>query len=368
MIKARRLWNLDALRFVFAVLIVYYHVAGGYILPFVGKDAYYRQMAANCSKMCMAAHLFFVISGFFLLNSINRLQEGSRLFIDFARDKIIRLWPALFVSLLIMYLVHKISWPMLFLNSFFLQCIGVSFLYRGLLWWVSCLFWALIFWGGLAVVICDKKRFNFVGGVVVYLCIVLNMQNGHETFGRDVVFGFFCLGLLSAIGLVGVGVFLSQLLNSCARDSWKEWAAGSIVRRVAWTVIEFWTIYLMCLDFCVKGAYQNQLICILAFCMLVASFVRRGGIVAFALDNRLCGYCGKYAYSIYVFQQVVFFYLGKWCWANWVASMGFWSCISLSILCSVMIGIIAHYVVEVPGGSVCRKLGRLLFGDNAVHG
>ena len=76
-IMKRRFWNLDALRFVFAVLIVYYHVVGGYIQPFVGGDAYYLQMAANSRKMCMVAHIFFVISGFFLLKSIKRLLGGG---------------------------------------------------------------------------------------------------------------------------------------------------------------------------------------------------------------------------------------------------------------------------------------------------
>ena len=361
----RRLCNLDTLRFVFAVLIVYYHVAGGYILPFVGKDAYYQQMAANCRKMCMVAHIFFVISGFFLLKSIKRLQEGSYSFTDFSRDKIFRLWPVMFFSLLTMYLVHKISWPMLFLNSFFLQCIGVSFQYRGLLWWVSCLFWALIFWAGLARAIRDLRRFNFIGGVVVYFCIVLNMQNGNESFGRDVIWRVFCLGLLSAIGLVGVGLFLSQLLQNCTWDAWRKWDLVTVIRRVIWTIIEIWAIYCLYLDFCVKGAFQNQLICILAFCLLVVSFVRRSGMVAFIVDNKICGYLGRYAYSIYVFQQVVFFFLGKYCWANWTANMGFWSCISLSVFCAVIIGVIVYYLVEVPGAGFCRKLGRLLLGEGS---
>ena len=367
-IMKRRFWNLDALRFVFAVLIVYYHVVGGYIQPFVGGDAYYLQMAANSRKMCMVAHIFFVISGFFLLKSIKRLLGGGYSFADFSRDKIFRLWPVMFLSLLTMYLVHKISWPVLFLNSFFLQCIGVSFLYRGLLWWVSCLFWALIFWAGLAAVIRDLRRFNLIGGIIVYFCIVLNMQNANESFGRDVIWGGVCLGLLSAIGLVGIGVFLSQLLQNCARDTWRKWDIVTIARRVIWTIIEIWTIYLLYLDFCVKGAFKNQLICIIAFCLLLVSFVRRSGLVGFITDNKMCGYCGRFGYSIYVFQQVVFFYLGKYCWDSWTKSMGFWSYISLSVLCSVTIGIIVYYVVEVPGAGVCRKIGRLLFGENTKSG
>ena len=83
----------------------------------------------------------------------------------------------------------------------------------------------------------------------------------------------------------------------------------------------------------------------------------RRGLCSALLNKKAFGFCGRYAYSIYVMQQTAFCIMKRTIWGN----ANLMSCPVLSIVVSMIIvvalGIVAYYVVERPAA----RLGGLLF-------
>ena len=114
-------YNIDFLRFVFAIIIVYYHIFHSNIMNYVNGNEVYNNLRRLCGYAGAIVECFFIISGFFLFHSFRKKDMAS--VTQFSIKKIFRLWPVLAFSILIGCLFFNQSktaavFDLLFLKSF----------------------------------------------------------------------------------------------------------------------------------------------------------------------------------------------------------------------------------------------------------
>lgn len=209
--ETKRYYNIEALRFLFALMIIYYHILHANIMNYVNENSVYTTLQTLSDNAGFIVECFFIISGYFLCETFFKKTEQSTL--DFVLKKIFRLGPVLWFSILVGILgfSQKIQ-PAVF-NSLFLQCIGLSLEYKGINWYISPLFWASIFYFAL-LKSCENKKANLAIGVLVYFSYLVNISYLNGGFGRETVFGVVNLGLARALAGIGLGYLIGVCLRS----------------------------------------------------------------------------------------------------------------------------------------------------------
>jgi len=356
-VKARRYWNIDFLRFVMAVMIVYYHVLHASVMPFTNGAPIYTAAATSCRKMSLVADLFFILSGVFLWPTLKSCSQV--LAPRFIYGKISRLWPVLASSLLGVYLLSKQNGYVVFLDAIFLQCIGVVMEYRGILWYVSSMFWAMIFYFLLAKALHNRNQLNLAIAVVAYFGYVANMQATTGGFTRDMAFGVVCLGLWSALSLMGVGIFCAEVIEHVENFRSRLVGRGkikSVIQIVFWTLVEIVCIWSLWEVLVLGTGHKNCTVIVVAFCVFVMSCMLRLGLVARMLDYKVLGSLGCFSYSIYAMQPVAFKMMEKWIWPCETIIANFYVCIVVSCAAAITLGCFVYYCIEKPGKKILQHL------------
>lgn len=363
--KSKKLYNVEAVRFLFAVIIVYYHILHSNIMNFTGNSAFYEKLALQSNNASLIVECFFIISGYFLYKSYCRRPDLSVK--EFIYNKVARLWPMLLVYELIILIFFSGKPYVSFFNVLFLQCNGISFDYQGINWYISPLFWCLIFYFVLLKCTKDKRKTNLFIAVLVYFSYVMNLRATNGDFGRDVEYGFISLAMFRAIAGVGLGYLIGTGLNSVKNlPSVKNFKPGKMERAVISVVIsvfEIGSFALLLVQLLYKDkAYQNKFIAVILFSCLFICMLTGKGILSRITNNRLLGFFGKYAYSIYVMQQISFYIMQKTLWQNTAfVQQHALRCIAVSIVITVLFGIAAYYIIEKPAAALFRKFGKKLF-------
>lgn len=215
--RKKMLYNVEFLRFVFSVIIVCFHILYSNIMPYVNGNMTYDAIKPMIGNAGLIVECFFIMSGYFLFMTYWKKPDLS--FLEFAIKKVFRLGPVLAFSILIgcFFFKQKII-PSTF-NILFLQCIGISLEYKGINWYISPLFWALLFYFALLKNF-ESKKVNVFIAVVVYFSYLVNISSTNGGFGRETVWGVVNLGLARALAGVGFGYLLGTLLNSLNAIRW----------------------------------------------------------------------------------------------------------------------------------------------------
>jgi len=86
--KNKRLYNIDFLRFVFSLMIAYYHLIGCMAETFPQSGTAVL-LAKNASLIGIVSVLiFFILSGYFLCSSANRYNNT----LEYVKKRCLRLW------------------------------------------------------------------------------------------------------------------------------------------------------------------------------------------------------------------------------------------------------------------------------------
>lgn len=205
-----RYQNVDALRFIFAIIIVYFHVLHSNIIPFVGaSEKIYTNLAVNCANAGWIVECFFIVGGAFLYKTY--VSNPKLTVTEFFCRKVIRLWPVLFFSIILAVLTGRNNIYVGLFNALFLQCTGLSFAYKGIVWYVSPFFWVSVF---LFTILrkCKREVVQVVLPLMVYFSYVVNINYSEGAFGRETIFFFLNLGMLRAIAGLGLGCILEELI------------------------------------------------------------------------------------------------------------------------------------------------------------
>ena len=350
----RRYHNIDALRLAFSLTIVYYHILHANIMEFVPEDSIYQTLQRLSDNAGLVVECFFVLSGYFLFVTISRESDS---FWGFTVKRIFRLGSVLWFSLVLsVAFFHQKLIPAIY-NALFLQCIGISSEYRGINWYISPLFWAGLFYFALLQCV-ERKKANLLIAVVVYFSYVANISALNGGFGRETVFGIVNLGMARALAGVGLGYLLGVCLERFSHIRWKGARGrrlGPCINCLFFTVIELLAGVFLLKFFLLGGQYQNKFIVVIVFVGLLISFLGKYGVISRLLDRRIFSLLGRYAYSIYVMQQISFYLLQRTLWKTELVSYE-GPCILISLACAAAMGIAVYHLIECPGMELYHRI------------
>lgn len=355
-----KLHNVEFLRFVFSITIVYFHILHSNIVGCVGEDPRYLGLQSLSDNAGLIVECFFILSGYFLFASAKNCDGLS--FPAFAVKKVFRLWPVLAFSTVIGVLFFRQSKYAAVFNLLFLQCIGLSLEYKGINWYISPLFWGLLFYFALLKYF-DRKRVHVGMALLSYFCYLVNIVRCNGGFARETVYGVVNLGFARALAGLGLGYLLRLALEEISEyrialsPEWKRAVAAGAC--VVSTLLETGILCFLVKYFLLGGKYQNRMIVVILFTMLLTCFICRKGLISRLLNVPLWSFFGKYAYSIYVMQQTAFFLLQRTLWKTAVVDQ-VRVCISLSLFFSVALGIVTYHLVERPGMKLYSRLFALI--------
>lgn len=361
--KNKKFYNVDFIRFIFSVFIVYYHILHNNIFSATGTESeFLTELANECSYASFIVECFFIIAGYFLFKSYNKNPGLSVK--EFAYNKFARLWPVLFVSIAIGVIFFGNKEMPAFFNVLFLQCIGVTKDYAGITWYVSPFFWTILFYFVLMKCIKDKKKCNILIGVISFFSYTFLVNN---YFGRETLYSVFSLGLLRALGGIGTGYLIAVCLDSIKNlqsvKSFKPNGFQKFLIFIIFSLLEAGSFAMLMRHFFIKSrAYSNQFFVVIMFTLLFVCLLSGKGIFSLIFNNKFFGFFGRFSYSIYIMQMVSFWILGDTLWND----LGYVEndslrCLAVSVAFSVVLGIVAYYVVELPSAALLKRFGKKVF-------
>lgn len=348
---SKKYYNIEFVRFIFSLLIVYYHILHSNIMNYTNGNSIYQILADYSCYAGFIVECFLILGGYFLFNTFVKKPDLD--WKHFAFNKIARLWPVLAFSIIIgIIFFHSKIYPSIF-NILFLQCIGISLEYKGITWYVSPFFWGTLFYFALL----KSIRFNLANlliAIITYFSYVININYCDGGFGRGVIYQIIDLSLLRVLGGLGLGYLLGLFISVLPPTNILENIHSkhtTFIQTVIFSIAEIGTLIFLLLYFMYsKIAYKNHFIIVIAFIILLYCLIQGHGIMSQALNTlKVMGSLGKYAYSIYIMQQTAFYILQKSLWKSTVfVTSHVFLCIGISIIFCVIIGMLTYHLVEYP--------------------
>jgi peptidoglycan/LPS O-acetylase OafA/YrhL len=351
--KSEKLYHIELLRFIFSVIIVYYHILHANIMNNVGTAAeQYKALNTSCDYAWMIVECFFILAGFFLYFSFWRNPEQS--FGSFVQKKIARLWPVFAFSVILGIIFFKQKIGVQIFNLFFLWNVGIGKAYGGINWYISPYFWTMLFYFGLLKCVKQKKSQNLIIAILVYFSYVITNQNG---FGRETIDIGISLAMIRAVASIGMGYLLAVITESFEPflQALAENKTKDIIFRIFVSVLEIICCACLTIHFLYKKyAYNAQFIVIIEFSILLLCLVSKKGILSILFNHKYFD-IGKYSYSIYVMQQTIFWALQRSFWKTSIVQSNIPATIILSLVICVISGIIVYKFIEKPFGKLLSK-------------
>lgn len=355
----KRLYNIEFIRFAFAVSIIYFHLLHSYIMPHTKGSSVYQYLSDQVLYSKYIVECFFIMSGYFLYHTIQNHPDWT--VGTFICKKISRLWPSLACSVIIMAAFFGKTFYASFLDLLFLQSSGLATDWKGLNWYVSAFFVAEVFYFLLTKCIHDSNKMKLMTCLLVYFGYELNISGTDGEFGRNMIYGVFNMGVARAIAGVGLGYLIGQIFESASakwRAGRKDTAAQLKKEIFAVSCLELITLVMLVINFFVNDhAYENQFIVVVLFAVFFICQLTGKGVFARITNNPVAGFAGKYAYSVYVMQEVAFAVMKHTWWKNEdfifdhvVISLG------ISVFMAAAIGIVTYYLIEKPGAKIMNRI------------
>ena len=343
-----RLNNINLLRFLFCMYVVYFHILHGNIMPYVADIPFYSHLAEliTVKDAFVVVEFFFIIGGFFLYRTVCRDIGGQSLFM-IGMQKYFRLLPPLLPTIfgLVVYNHFSVESLLTALSDLFLlRCVGVSLDYRGIIWYVSPFFYSSMFY---CFLFCSLKRRAAIltTGIIAALGYTF-LVNYDCYFHRGTTYGIVSMGLVRALAGIGMGLLIGLFLEHFARLQ-STFFSNTRIRTLIFSAVEIGSAALLLKIFLFGGYCQNKFNVILLFSVLFCCFVQRFGVLSMLCDSRIFYHLGKYSYSIYVVQQISFVILGVSLWRTPLVRYPI-CCIAVSMLFCALAGTALYYLVERP--------------------
>ena len=347
--------NINFFRIFFTLVIVYGHIIQHFMMPMYGHLPFFEKMSHHVSYgfgyMC---DMFFIISGFFMFFSFQKHKTLPELVLS----KVARLTPVLLVSLVGMGVLSLIFPDVIFYK--YQNVLALLFLddavianfpsNNGAAWYINILFWGAIFYFFLLKAISKNKS---VLALIVFFAytILLNKMN---LYAQPQVWldGLVTIFMLRGIAGMGLGYLIGDWYNS------RPAPTDTPSRQAAWgfTLLEG-TMLFFIFKFAIRRAlpfnFANMTVC---FIVLFFCFLTKKGHISQLTDRKIIFTLGKYCFSIYMMQEVMFCFLKHTFWqeASFVAAHPVLTLIiSMAVICAL--GLITYYAVEKPAFAFCKE-------------
>ena len=335
---------IDSLKFIFSVIIVYFHLLHSNMKGTIGTTNVYAMLSKACDGSGLIVECFLIIAGFFIYRTF---LAGRQTLAGFSVSRVVRLWPVFAFYVLCAWALTSYTLENTILDLSFMRCTGISLEYKGIIWYIPPFFWCSILLYAILRVL-EKEKALLVVALLTYAAYCLNLNNLTGGVGRRVVYSWVSLGMLRVLGGLGVGVLIG---------AGKEYLKGCFNSGPAnrWSLVGTTIVELVCLSLltchCVVGSlFGNAATAVILFSILFIMMTGSGGLISRCLGWAPLAKLGKYCYSIYVMQQIAFWCMAKtiWKWGKvyWMSEPVL--AVAVSTLIAVVIGIITYYLVEQP--------------------
>lgn len=355
----QKYYNIEFLRFAFAICIVYFHLLHSFMMDYTGNADLYLWLAEQSKYAKYIVECFFIISGYFLCHTIQKHPDMTTQ--SFIIKRVIRLWPPLACSIVISTVFFGKSVYASFVDLMFLQSSGLATDWKGLNWYVSAFFVVEIFYFALYKCFRNSSKMKLLICMLIYFGYEININAMDGGFGRKMFHGIINLGMARAVAGIGLG-YLFAIEWDAFTEKWKQRTVtqkGKTSKNF-WliSVLEIMTLSMLLVDFFYsRKAYDNQFIVVILFPVFLACLLTRKGIFSRLTDHRIIGLPGRYAYSIYVMQEVAFAVLERTLWKNTSFLHDYPAmAIAVSVFLTVALGIVTYHLVEQPSAKYLKKI------------
>lgn len=335
----------DSLKFIFSVIIVYYHLLHSNMKGCIGGTALYKELSAACDGSGLIVECFLIIAGYFIYKTY---VAGRQNFVQFTISRLVRLWPVFAFYVLCTWVLSGYKLESAILDLSFLRCTGISLEYKGIIWYIPPFFWCSILLYAILRLF-QKEKALFIIAILTYLAYCFNLNTLKGGVGRHVVYTWLSLGMLRVLGGLGIGIMIAAGKEYFCKA--EATPTCSRCRAICFTLIELVCLTLLTHQFLIGRMFSNAMTTVIVFVILFSVMTSGGGYVSRLLSWAPLANMGKYCYSVYVIQQVAFNIMNKtlWKWEG-VAEIPMLA-VAVSTIVAVAIGIITYYLVEQPCAS-----------------
>lgn len=343
---------IDSVKFIFSVIIVYFHLFYSNLKPYIGNTETFQTLAKSTNASGLIVECFLIIAGFFIYLT---WKKGKTSLTAFTASRWIRLWPVFAFYTIVFGLQTKLHLENAILDLCFLRCSGLSLAYKGIIWYIGPFFWASLFIYALLTNLQRGKALLTIA-ILAYFSYAVNINIFNGGLGRETCLVFISSGMLRVIGGLCVGVILGAIKDTLTNNT-KEPTLSAKWRFTLISIIEFLILNILLYHFLIEKLFKNSLTTIILFAIFFLCCVSSGGVVSRILNWKPLAYAGRWCYSIYVMQQIAFTFMAKAYWKSHMSLMQQYPeyTIAASTLVAVLIGIATYYLVEVPAVALYNR-------------
>lgn len=297
----KRHYNVDFLKFIFVISIIFFHCVRSYWGAPILTDF------PGLIRGNVCVDFFFIIGGFFLFSLINKEEDTF----SFIKKKFFRLAPLLWISTIFLYIMSLFfsQIEFVFTNNI-LRCLllthlgvtGKAQMISSIPWFVSVYFWVSVFYFYLNKLL-NKKTLNFVIALIIYIGFVLFLKAIGETTGgvSKISFGFINIGVLRGLIGFGIGYIIAMIYKSNFLFNVSK-IGKLFISLIEILIVYFLINHLIFTDHMPGGSLFtfSFLFSVLFYCFLI-----KKGFISRILDNKWLGYLGNYSYAIYIIHWIV---------------------------------------------------------------
>ena len=302
----KKMGQIEFLRLLFMLLILYGHLMQHFIFPHFGDMPIFVELRKHTSfafgYLCEA---FFTISGFFLAQALSSEKYAD--FRGFAISRIARLAPVVWLVMLFHAIYQSIGWGQFI---FFGNLTALFFIPNALSmripsqldWFVGSLFWASVLYY-LVWKVVDRKKFYYLVGIIT-LCVYCILLNKQDLYSNPPVWGgIFPFFLLRGIGGIGLGIlFGGYFLNK----NTEEVTSG---KKIFWSALDLTLILTLIYLSVIKRFSYSFPAMMTCFVILFYSFLFKSSYITKFVSCKFFVWAAKYSYSVYITQFAVFILL-----------------------------------------------------------
>ena len=213
----QRLYQIDFLKFIFALMIVYYHLMGFLVKQYPDVLVYTKLQLRSGAVGSNIVFAFFILSGYFLCKAA--LSKPIDI-LSYIKNRIVRLWPLLAFSFITFIFIGSFN-VYDFLNIFFISNgIGIvkSSSHNAATWFICVLFWQSILFYYLLVHY-KEKFLPFCGFFVLFSFVWLTYSPNGGLYSAIALPSLqLTTGMVRGIGGISLGIILFYIIPFLKKD------------------------------------------------------------------------------------------------------------------------------------------------------
>ncbi len=354
--KTKYLYNIDFVRFVLIMIIVYCHCIGT-VPPITESGQEFIQMLTQKSSMAMPVALcsFFMMSGFFLYNSFLRKPDLETK--DFVFKRILRLWPLLLFSFIVLLIAGRFN-RMCILDIFFINA-GLGLVNSGSnnpACWFICVLLVLSAFFYFIIKNFGEKYAGFFCSISAFLgYAILNSTFSVGMLYKDPVpcIPFLTMGMLLGLANISLGILVGMLVKELPNINLK--LPGKLIA----TVLEISIFAYIGISILMQTSKITMPIYWeFYFVILFIMFVYNQGYFSKLLNNKFSKSLGACSYAIFIMQFPTIRIMNKY-FSQPLSQLDTLTTFACTLACLV-VGVIVHLLVE---NNVNKLINRKLKHD-----